>query len=81
MRPVVVTNTPRTDGDSVRRLAELGVATTHEAMGHGLMKPYMRPIWAGAQIAGSAVTVLAQPGDNWMIHGRCRTAGRLSSSL
>ena len=70
MRPVVVvTNTPRTDGDSVRRLAELGVATTHEAMGrHGLMKPYMRPIWAGAQIAGSAVTVLAQPGDNWMIH-------------
>lgn len=69
MKPVVVTNTPRIDRSVVDRLAELGTATTHEAMGRvGLMKPYMRPIWAGAQIAGSAVTVLAQPGDNWMIH-------------
>ncbi len=49
MNPVVVTNTPRVDGDLVRRLAELGVATAHEAMGRvGLMKPYMRPIWAGS---------------------------------
>jgi 4-hydroxy-4-methyl-2-oxoglutarate aldolase len=69
MRNVVVTNTPRVDASLVARLGELGVATTHEAMGRiGLMKPYMRPIWPGAQVAGSAVTVLAQPGDNWMIH-------------
>ena len=69
MKPVVVTNTPRIDQALVDRLAELGVATAHEAMGRsGLMKPYMRAIWAGAQVAGSAVTVLAQPGDNWMIH-------------
>ena len=69
MKPVVVTNTPRVDQSIVDRLAELGTATTHEAMGRvGLMKPYMRPIWAGAQVAGSAVTVLAQPGDNWMLH-------------
>lgn len=69
MKPVVVTGTPRLDPALVARLAALGVATTHEAMGRvGLMKPYMRPIWPGAQVAGSAVTVLAQPGDNWMIH-------------
>ncbi len=69
MKPVVVTNTPRVERDLVRRLGELGVAATHEAMGRvGLMKPYMRPIFAGAQVAGGAVTVLAQPGDNWMIH-------------
>ncbi|KFG67026.1 4-carboxy-4-hydroxy-2-oxoadipate aldolase/oxaloacetate decarboxylase [Microvirga sp. BSC39] len=69
MKPVVVTNTPRIDQKIVDRLAELGVATAHEAMGRsGLMKPYMRPVWPGAQVAGSAVTVLAQPGDNWMIH-------------
>jgi 4-hydroxy-4-methyl-2-oxoglutarate aldolase len=69
MKPVVVTNTPRIDQSIVSRLAELGTATAHEAMGRsGLMKPYMRPVWAGAQVAGSAVTVLAQPGDNWMIH-------------
>ncbi|HVK90387.1 MAG TPA: 4-carboxy-4-hydroxy-2-oxoadipate aldolase/oxaloacetate decarboxylase [Mycoplana sp.] len=69
MKPVVVTNTPRIDQSIVDRLAELGTATTHEAMGRvGLMKPYMRPIRPSAQVAGSAVTVLAQPGDNWMIH-------------
>jgi 4-hydroxy-4-methyl-2-oxoglutarate aldolase len=69
MTPVVVTNTPRADAAAIKTLQNLGVSTTHEAMGRlGLMKTYMRPIYAGVQIAGSAVTVLAQPGDNWMIH-------------
>ena len=69
MRTVVVRNIARTDAAVVKRLGALGVATVHEAFGRfGLMKPYMRPIWAGGEACGTAVTVLAQPGDNWMIH-------------
>ena len=70
MKNVVVRNIDRTDADLCAALAKAGVSTAHEAYGRiGLMKTYMRPIWPGASIAGPAVTVLAQPGDNWMIHG------------
>jgi 4-hydroxy-4-methyl-2-oxoglutarate aldolase len=66
---IVKRNITRADRASVERLASFGVATVHEAMGRvGLMKPIMRPIYPGAQIAGTAVTVLLQPGDNWMLH-------------
>jgi 4-hydroxy-4-methyl-2-oxoglutarate aldolase len=69
MRTVVVRNIKRTEPEIVKRLGALGVATAHEAYGRfGLMKPYMRPVWSGAETSGTAVTVLAQPGDNWMIH-------------
>lgn len=66
---VVKLNIIRADKDAVSRLSKLGVATIHEAMGRvGLMKPYMRPIYHGAQMCGTAITVLLQPGDNWMMH-------------
>ncbi len=66
---IVKRHITRADRKAVDRLAGFGVATVHEAMGRvGLMKPYMRPIYPGAQIAGTAVTVLLQPGDNWMLH-------------
>jgi 4-hydroxy-4-methyl-2-oxoglutarate aldolase len=69
MKTVVVRNIPRVDAKLCETFAKRGVSTAHEAYGRiGLMKPYMRPIWSGASIAGPAVTVLAQPGDNWMIH-------------
>ena len=66
---LVVRNIQRADRAAVDKLARFGVATIHEAMGRvGLMKTYMRPIYAGAHLCGTAVTVLAHPGDNWMLH-------------
>ncbi|NJS36909.1 MAG: 4-carboxy-4-hydroxy-2-oxoadipate aldolase/oxaloacetate decarboxylase [Brachymonas sp.] len=66
---VVYRNITRADRAATDALAVLGSATVHEAMGRvGLMKPYMRPIYAGAQVSGTAVTVLLHPGDNWMMH-------------
>lgn len=69
MKNVVVRNIKRADKNAIATFEKLGASTTHEALGrYQLMKPYMRPIWAGASIAGPAVTILAQPGDNWMLH-------------
>ena len=66
---VVYRNIERTDRATADALARFGSATVHEAMGRvGLLKPFMRPIYAGAQVSGTAVTVLLHPGDNWMMH-------------
>lgn len=66
---IAVRNIQRADAAAVERLRRFGVATVHEAQGRtGLMKSHMRPIYPGAAACGTAVTVLAQPGDNWMLH-------------
>ncbi len=69
MSHIAIRTIERADPALIAALEEQGVATVHEAQARsGLMKPYMRPIYAGARIAGSAVTALCAPGDNWMIH-------------
>ena len=66
---IVKRNIVRADRAATEKLGKFGSATVHEAMGRvGLMQPYMRPIYSGAHVSGTAVTVLLHPGDNWMMH-------------
>lgn len=75
MKPVIVVDPPRADAAVVRELGELGVATVHEAAGKsGLLGTALRPAWAGARAAGTAVTVLCGPGDNLMVHAAIEQA-------
>src|SRR5499427_4160030 len=69
VKPTIVRKIQRADPELIHALGELGVASVHEAQGRtGLLRPYMRPIYPSAKLAGPAVTVLSAPGDNLMIH-------------
>ena len=69
MKTIAVRHVDRADPAHVAELGRAGAATVHEAIGRsGLLQPYLRPIYPGAAAAGPAITVLAQPGDNWMLH-------------
>ena len=75
MKPVIVVNPPRADAAVVAELGQLGVATVHEAAGKaGLLGTTLRPAWAGARAAGTAVPVLCGPGDNLMVHAAVEQA-------